>query len=307
MEGRNDSLFGIAKTVLRIINTALLFGALLLGVNSAYASEGGGGHYPNGAEGFYAGAVPPEGRYFINYSTHYSSNRFNDGSGNSLIPNFDLKVTANTFRIIHITEKKVFGADWGWHVLVPLVDVDVEMMGRQDSKSGLGDIVIDPFILAWHSTNWHWATGIDFVLPTGSYDKNRLANTGRNYWTLEPLVAFTYLGNNGFEASAKFMYDYNRENADTQVKTGQEFHFDYTLAQTFGPWSLAVGGFYYKQVTDDEVNGIEIDNRGQSLAIGPQVMYSGDGWSANAKWHHETHVKNRPVGDSYWIKLIIPI
>ena len=34
------------------------------------ATEFGGGAYPNGAECFMAGAVPPPGTYFLNYVTH---------------------------------------------------------------------------------------------------------------------------------------------------------------------------------------------------------------------------------------------
>ncbi len=307
MQENKKRLFGIDKAISRAKSRTVFLGALCMGLSSAHASEGGGGHYPNGAEGFYAGAVPPQGSYFVNYTSYYSADQFNDGKGDSLLPDFDLKVTANTFRYIHITEQEMFGANWGWHVLVPLIDVDVRVMGSEDSKSGLGDIIINPFILSWHSKNWHWATGIDFYLPTGSYDQADMANTGRNYWSAEPVAAVTYLGDSGFEASAKFMYAVNAENDDTHYKTGQEFHVDYTLAQKVGPWTLAVGGFYYKQVTDDEVNGVENDNKGQSLAVGPQVMYSGEGWSANIKWHHETQVENRPEGDSYWLKLIIPL
>ncbi|MEC4677235.1 MAG: transporter [Nitrospirota bacterium] len=268
------------------------------------ASEGGGSAYPNGAEGFFAGVVPPPGQYLINYFSYYRADRLNDAAGNKLPLDFKLSVTANTLRYIHITDKKILGGFWGWHVLLPILNVDVEVGGNTDKKTGLGDIIISPLVLSWHSPSFHYAVGLDFYLPTGSYDKNALANTSRNYYTFEPVLVGTYLAENGFQTSAKFMYDVNTENKDTRYKTGQEFHFDYTLAKTIDPWSFGVGGYYYEQITDDERNGIKIGNRGKTIALGPQVFYGTKDWSFSLKWHHEVETINRPEGNWLWFKFI---
>jgi hypothetical protein len=37
----------------------------------AFATEGGGGVYPNGAEDFMSGALPPPGTYFLDYANFY--------------------------------------------------------------------------------------------------------------------------------------------------------------------------------------------------------------------------------------------
>lgn len=50
-----------------IAATALLSPGALVG--TALATEGGGGAYPNGAEDFMAGALPPPGTYFKNGSS----------------------------------------------------------------------------------------------------------------------------------------------------------------------------------------------------------------------------------------------
>ncbi|MBS7326049.1 MAG: hypothetical protein KIG85_05445, partial [Thiopseudomonas sp.] len=44
-----------------------------------YAKEGGD-QYLNGAETWMAGAVPPKGHYFVNYTGHYGG-KLRDGSG----------------------------------------------------------------------------------------------------------------------------------------------------------------------------------------------------------------------------------
>lgn len=285
----------------------LLFVSLFVATTggNVFATEGGGGAYPNGAEDFMAGAVPPPGTYFLDYLTYYKADKFKDGSGNS--SPFDLKATVNVFRLLHVTNYKILGGFWGMHIFVPIANVDVTVPGRSQSKTGLGDIIVDPFILSWHWKNFHLVTGLDIYIPTGEYDKNNLANLGRNYWTFEPLVGFTFLSDSGFEVSSKFMYDFNTKNDDTEYKSGQEFHFDYTIAQKFGNFSVGLGGYYYKQMTNDKLNGVKVDPdgfKGQVFAFGPQVKYDYKNMSFILKYQTETSVENRPEGDKFWFKFV---
>lgn len=284
-----------------------MFALILFFENNIYATEGGGGAYPNGAEDFMAGAVPPPGTYFLNYLTYYTADKFMDNSGKSAIKDFDLKVTANVFRFLHVTNTKIFGGNWAVHLFIPILNVDVSLPFGSKSKTGLGDIIIDPFILSWHSKNWHFATGLDIYIPTGDYDKNRLANTGRNYWTFEPIFAFSYISDDGFDVSFKFMYDFNTKNNDTNYLSGQEFHFDYTIGKRFNNWTFGLGGYYYKQITNDKLNGVKVEpdgNKGQALAIGPQIKYDYKNINFTLKYQKEFEVKNRPEGDKFWFKFV---
>ncbi|MRR35115.1 hypothetical protein EG829_10580, partial [bacterium] len=244
----------------------------------AFATEGGGGAYPNGAEDFMTGALPPAGTYFLDYATYYGASSFKDNSGDNLFPKFDLAVMVNAIRIVHVTRYKILGADWGVHAFLPLAHMDVDATTGRDDRSGMGDIIVDPIILGWHSRNLHVTTGLDFYIPVGNYDEDRLTNTGRNCWTVEPVAALTYLWDNGFELSGKFMYDFNWENPDTEYRSGQEFHFDYTLGYHVEK-NLAVGagGYYYYQTTDDELDGHKVGTdgfKGRVAAIGPQAAYN---------------------------------
>jgi hypothetical protein len=272
---------------------------------NVFATEGGGGAYPNGAEDFMSGAVPPPGTYFLDYLTYYKADKLKDGSGNS--SPFDLKVTANVFRLLHVTNYKILGGFWGVQMFVPILNVDVTVPGRSQSKTGLGDIIVDPFILSWHWKNFHLVTGLDIYIPTGEFNKNNLANPGRNYWTFEPVVGATFISDSGFEVSGKFMYDFNTKNDDTEYKSGQEFHFDYTIAQKFGNFSVGLGGYYYKQMTNDKLNGVKVDPdgfKGQVFAFGPQVKYDYKNMSFILKYQTETSVENRPEGDKFWFKFV---
>jgi len=298
--------------VFRKIVLSALLSLSVAGV--ANATQGGGGAYPNGAEDFMVGALPPPGNYYINYFNYYSADKFKDNSGDT-INGFDLKVAADVSRFIHVTDKQFLGGSWALHAFIPLVYMDVELSQpflppsapskMEDSRGSLGDIIVDPFILGWHGTNWHAVTGVDIYMPTGNYDKNRLANVGRNYWTFEPLVAVTFLPGAGFDISAKLMYDINTENNDIDYKSGQEFHADFAVGKKMGDLTAGMAGYYYKQITDDEVNGNEVsDFRGQVLALGPALKYDYKNMSFSLKYLFETEVENRPAGDNLWVKFL---
>lgn len=288
--------------------TMMVAGSCALGPVPGQASENGGNTYPNGAEGFMAGAVPPPGTYFLNYLTHYQASRINDSKGNKLPFDVEIRATAEVARFLHVSDITILGGAWGGHILIPLVHVAIDspVAALDGRHSGLGDITIDPFILSWHAGNWHWVTGIDVVVPTGQYDKAEPASSiGRNYWAIEPVFGITYLSPGGFEASGKFMFDYNFKNRDRDYKSGNEFHIDYTLSQKFGDMTAGIGGYYFHQITDDSGTLAPADgNRGKALAIGPQLKYDYKGMSFIGKWQHEVIAENRAQGDKFWFKFI---
>ncbi|WP_460213493.1 SphA family protein [Geovibrio sp. ADMFC3] len=289
---------------LHILFLCMAVFALVSPLFSAYATEGGGGAYPNGAEGFMSGAVPPPGLHFVDYLTTYSADKFMDNNGDEIPMDFKVRASVNVFRLVYTTQKQFFGGYWGIQGLVPVMHMEVTSPAGKDEKTGIGDIDVGTF-LSWHSKNFHAALGLDFMLPTGDYDKNDIANLGRNYITIEPAIGLTYISDSGFEVSGKFMYDYNTENKDTDYLSGQEFHVDYTLAFHKNNFALGLGGYYYKQITDDEVNGASVENnKGQVLAAGPQIMYQKDNLIMSLKYQQEMMVKNRPEGDKLWFKLI---
>jgi hypothetical protein len=275
---------------------------------TALATEGGGGAYPNGAEDFMAGALPPPGTYLKNYLTNYSASKFKDNNGNDLIADFKLNVVADVLRFVHVTKSNILGANWGVQVIVPVAYQDVTLGGQSDNRFGLGDIIVDPIVLGWHSQNFHVTAGLDFYIPTGAYNANRLANIGRNYWTFEPVLGVTYLSDRGFELSAKCMYDINTENTDKKYRSGQEFHTDYTIGYHIDKkWAAGIGGYYYYQMTNDELNGNKVGSdgfEGRVFSIGPVVQYAYKNMSFSLKWQPEFEARNKPEGNKFWFNLV---
>ena len=270
------------------------------------ATESGGSAYPGGNEDFMLGALPPAGSYFLSYNMNYSSNSLMDDNGNELPLGTDVDVWATVFRYVHVTEKKLLGADVVWHAVVPFVHQSVEFdaLGVDKSSSGIGDIEVGPFGLSWHfNKNFHMVSIVDVWFPTGDYDKNDASSIGRNYWTVAPIVAATYLSDIGFEVSGKFQYLFNRKNSDTEYRSGQEFICDYLVGQHIGNWKFGVNGYYYQQITDDKQNGLTVNNnKGRCLSVGPVIQYNYKNMFFNVKVQFDTLVENRLEGRKIWFK-----
>ncbi|UCO98879.1 transporter [Metapseudomonas lalkuanensis] len=275
----------------------------------AHATEGGGSTYPLGAENYMSGAMPPPGFYGQVFSTHYEADTLRGNDGDSLPVDFRVRANVIAPRLIWVSEQQLFGGNLAFAALFPFVDLRVEVNGQSQSKKGLGDIIFGPALGFHHSDKLHSIFALDFIAPSGEYDRGDLANIGRNYWTVEPVWAISYVDPAGLNASVKLMYDFNQENPATDYRSGQEFHFDYAVGWGLGNgWVLGVGGYYYRQTTDDRQDGETIDdNKGRALSIGPSIMYSNqEGWFLTAKWEQETQVRNRAEGDAYWLKLTVP-
>lgn len=296
------------NTLVRGAAAALIgLGASLPGVT--LATEGGGTSYPLGAENYLSGAMPPPGFYGQLFINHYEADNLRGNDGDKLPVDFRVRANAITPRLIWVSDYSLFGASVALHAIVPLVDLKVELNGQSQSKQGLGDIIFGPALGFHHSEQFHSILALDMIAPSGRYDRDDLANTGRNYWVIEPVYAMSYIDPNGLNLDAKLMYDFNRENPATDYRSGQEFHVDYALGWGLGNgWVLGIGGYYYRQTTDDRQDGQRIaDNKGRALAIGPSIKYSGaNGWFVTAKWEQETQVRNRAQGDAYWVKLTVP-
>jgi hypothetical protein len=317
--------------VLIVATLVICFG--VFSASAVFAGESYGNHYPGGNEDFMAGALPPAGTsVFINYLVDYNATKLkgNSGSNVGLGPNndprvdFKLNVLVNAFRYIKVTNVKLFGGDLIWHVIVPVGYQKVSMdaspavdMGSQ-SKTGLGDI--EPGIgIAWHpSKTFHHVAAFDWVMPTGAYDKNDLSNLGRNYWSFNPLWAFTYIGDKdspipGFEVSAKLMYWFNTINTATSYTSGQEFSADYLIGQHIGKWAFGVNGHFLYQTTNDKqygsnaldpFTGEDTGVKSRFLSVGPAISYNIPHGCITFKYQRDVWAENRPEGDKFWLKWV---
>lgn len=299
------------------LTAALLLAASALPV---HATEGGVSSWPMGIELYGMGILPPPGTYGQLFVGNYLADSLRDNSG-AKAAGIDLRVTTLVPRFVWVSEQNVLGGDLGVHALLPLNDMRLNVdNGPHDHKRGIGDAHLGPVIGFHPSDKLHIATGVDFVLPTASeYDKDDLINLGNHYYTVQAVLAMTYLDPAGLNADIRLMHDYNFENRATRYQSGRELHADYTLGWGLGNgWVLGVGGHAYQQISDDKCSADDcaaaalVDandgNRGRSFSIGPAVQYSSrQGWMFSAKWQDESGVRNRAEGQTYWFKFTTPL
>ena len=292
-------------------------GFVLLGlVLTVRATEGGGGAYRNGMEGLMAGDLPAPGQYIENYMLYYHADSF-PGFLSSRVVGYRMSEQEqyrDILRFINVSSIQVFGGNWAQQVLVPVGRVETTFTPTRSAlapiherDNGLGNIVVDPFILGWHSEPFHYASGIDIYLPTRQHDSfGQSAVVGRQCWTFEPYVAGTYLNEQGIELSAKFMYDFNTKNTDDNYLSGQEVHMDFAVAMHLHDWTIGMGGYWYQQTTPDEIFGhVDESTRGRALAFGPVVSYQHWNMRISLAWDREVLVDNRPEGDAVWFQLFV--
>ena len=286
---------------------------LAIGINSAQAAEGGYSNYIPGTYGDFAAAVEPPTKLTIrNDIYHYNADTKKAVLSGLIEVDADLEIDMNLLTLLYKPGVEVFGAQYGFGALVPIVHMDINAgiriggfpVRRQDDVVGLGDIALIPGILFWRSGNYHFTLAEYIVTPTANYDSNDLANPGLNYWSFDTNVAATYLNEEtGQDYSINIGYIYNTENSDTDYQTGQEFHVDYMINQFLSEeWAIGISGYYLKQVTGDSGDGAFLgDFKAEAAGFGPALLWNtkvGDQEvSFIAKWIHDYHSENRLEGD----------
>ncbi|MEA3274665.1 MAG: transporter [Pseudomonadota bacterium] len=317
------------------LSTAVAAGiAILSSSGTAMAEEGGSGHYLPGSMASFVDGVPLDETFIVrlnvlNYDGSISADRKLPIAGLST-----LGAEANSwgYGLTMLWRPPLeLGERWSYAMstTIPYVtlrvtaDVETEVAGsrtaiarRSSSVSGLGDILLMPLMLNFNvNPDFNINFRLTAYAPTGGYEVGRLANTGKNFWTLEPTVAFMYLGQkNGIEGSLFIGADFNQENPDTDYKSGTQFHFDSTLSQHFpfagGVAGAGVTGYYYEQITGDSGAGATFgDFKAKTAGVGPVLSYSKKAGAndliAELKWLHEVQTKNRLQGDTVFLKVLM--
>ncbi len=286
--------------------------AISVTVIPSFATESGGSTWPLGLENFVAAALPPPGVYGMVFGNYYHADRLKDGDGNTIPVAFDVKAAVVAPRLVWVTGEKVFGGQLAFHAVAPLVDLKLSVAGTSQNKSGLGDVTVGP-VLGYHlSPALHSVAALDFTLPTGGFGKTELANIGRNYLTVRPVFAMSYIDPTGFNGDFLALYNYNFKNQDTDYNSGDEVNVDYSLGWGLGNGVVVgIGGHWYRQIADDKQGGVTVGpdgNRGRSFSVGPSIKYdSGKGWLVTAKWQQESGVRNKAEGSAWWIKAVFPL
>lgn len=318
------------------VRTRALAGcAAVLTSAAVMAEEGGSGHYLPGSMASFLDGVPATEVFIARANFIYY-----DGSvsASEPLPIAGLKTVGAEASSPAFGLSLLWRPSWGsltehlsyaMSATIPVLETNVSanVVGagpgggtasvyRSTNTSGLGDIVLMPLMLNYTFTpDFSINFRVAGYAPTGNYVDGRLANTGKNYWTIEPTVGFMYRGQqNGREASVFLGSDFNQENSATQYKSGTQMHLDSTFAQHFPLiGGLAGGGlsvFYYKQVSPDSGSGASFGSfEAKTWGLGPALSFigktAGQSTMYELKWLHEFDTNRRPEGNTIWFKALV--
>ena len=306
----------------RVLASAVAF-ALLASVASA--EEGGSGHYAPGATADFIDALPGKPAWvFADAFTYYHGDATPpiDFAGKTTL-NAHATLYADSIFALYETPLTLLGGNYAVGTVIPYVwlkvDANIKSIGpinpkQSDSTSGLGDIELLPFMLGWtNALDMKYDVRLGIYTPTGAYEKGQLANAGRNYWTFEPALSFSWLSTKiGTEFTAFGGFDVNTENDATHYQSGTSFHLDGTVAQhlpLFGGFAgVGVEGFVYEQITADSGSGATLGSfEGHTYGVGPVASYAHKigkvDFAGEVKWLPEVDVQKRLQGDYVWVKL----
>jgi hypothetical protein len=316
----------------KYLTFAIIVVVAILAPLSLLAEEGGSGHYAPGAAASFIDALPDKpGLAVANYFNYYDGSASISGPlpiGGMATAGLDATAYSDTILALYTTPLKLLGGYYTVGAAIPYIWMKVKgnihVTGPQgqaitltdsDTANGIGDILLYPFLLGWTCLNGDlkYDVRMGVYAPTGSYEKGKLANVGKNYWTFEPLVSFSYMSSKiGLEVSAYAGIDFNTKNTATEYQSGTQFHVDFTIAEHLplfgGIIGIGANGFYYQQVTGDSGSGAIFGSfKGQTLGVGPVLSYITKVWgkdlAAEVKWLPEMDVKKRLKGDYIWFKL----
>lgn len=324
------------KRVKLPLKLIFMFFLVCLSLSPKDLQAGGGQSYPNGAEAFMSGAAPPPGITMINYMYYGYSEKLMDDDGDDSNTLKRADVWADLLRIIWISDFQLLGGNYGQHIFFGLLNKDLSF------DTGVGPsgeehyndfstpyIIYSPCLMTWHlmQGKLHVATSaVDVYVPFSNEKKGNLASAGRNFWTLEPVAAITYMPNKLWELSAKFMYDFNTRESDyvsgapvmVDRTPGQEFHVDFNVSYAlFDNIRAGLNGYFYQQTTDDDFHGIDDlpsplkaafesmeGERSRAVALGPGLFYQNKNFMTTLRYQHEFLVKNKPQLQNIWFKVI---
>ena len=285
---------------------------------TTHATEKGMPTTAAGVQDFGAGFMPPStpvgtvGMRFSDYQARVIKDSHGRDDGND----FNINVLAIGLAYLRMTDQQLFGARYGFGAVSVFFRMDADLginAGGQRVFSDSAelfrpaDLQLIPLILAWEpAPGVGINTQLSIQAPTGDYDKNRLVSPGTNHWTVSPIFNASYISPSGLELSSSFQVDINARNSATDYRSGVEYRHEFAVGQHFGPWTAGLGGYYYRQLSDDDAPGLTRGNRARTLALGPALSYFDPASGLPAIWLHaykEFETRNRAEGYTVALKI----
>ena len=265
--------------------------------------------------------APPHWYAILPLIYTYNTDTVRDRDGNEFRFDADLTSLAYGAGVVRVTNKKIFGANYGFQVLFPLW-ANNRIQGTEidaNPGNGLTDSLIQPISLGWHFSRADAVAGYSLFVPTGRYEDGASDNTGFGMWGQEVSLGTTVYLNAAKQyhvaTLASFTFQSKKEDSETQVAPA--LNFEGGLGADFLGGGLTAGLAYYAsfKLDQDEIDGIpDILVRGKNkvFALGPEVSLAlARGGTLygflklNYQW--EVYARTNTQGSEFNITLSLPL
>lgn len=239
------------------------------------------GHYqPMVVSGLKSGILPTRpGLIYQNGTFFYYTDSFKDNSGNEIGGGEEVNLWANRNSLIWISGQKLFGADYGAAVAVPIANLaprPVIVAGETlDTGFGVGDIIVSPVVLGWHWTDFHLQGGYYAFLPTGKFDLGATDNVGKGFWTHMFALGGTWMPAEDLPWHVSLMtrYEIHSNQEDRDVTPGDTLTLEAGIGKSVSETvDVGVIGHLYRQITGtkgrDAVDPLKYRSYGVGLEVG---------------------------------------
>lgn len=193
------------------------------------------GVYPLGLSAINAGVMPEAGLTYNNSFLFYSRDEQKGAAGEVLASGQQSVVLdMNTFMWVSRERIALLGdARLAYAATIPIANnsLSSSAQGAISGGGGLGDVYLQPIILAWQTKRADIRGILGFLAPTGKFNAGAQDNVGNGYWS--PVIAagqtFYLSADRATTLSLFEMYEFHGTQSGTQVRPGQTFDLDYSL------------------------------------------------------------------------------
>ncbi len=245
----------------------MIAAALLAAAGSARAADAG--HYNGGIMDIRDYFVPDPGFYAAAYNYFYSTDRYNDQSGNkvssitlnpgpgrgaTINASMNLDMYAFVPALVWVSPWEILGAKYSANVSGTFANASINSavfnargLGAKSDQStfGIGDPFFQPIWLGWTRPHWDFEAGYGFYAPVGKYSTVTLSapggsltvpasdNIGLGYWTqqIQGGAAWYPWTNHATAVTLVMTYEYNSPQQGTDIQNGQNFWVNWGISQ----------------------------------------------------------------------------
>ena len=209
--------------------------AVLLWLTAASAQAQNRGVYPLGLSAINSGVGAAPGVTYSNSFLFYSRSE-EKGAGGEVLATGQQSVLLDMNTLIWAAPGEIAmlgGARFSTGITVPIANnsLSSSTQGAISRGGGLGDLYLQPVILAWRSERADIRGIVGVLAPTGQFNAGATDNVGNGYWT--PVLAagetFYLSRDRTLTLSAFQMYELHGIQSGTHIHPGQTFDLDYSL------------------------------------------------------------------------------